>query len=161
MKEWWHNLQQREQRILLAGTTALVLLMLYALVWDPYQQEMTRLHETVSAKRLDLQTMQQAAAEIDALRHAGAGGVLSAGQSIMGVVDSSAKQFSVGTSIKRIQPEGEHSVKVWAEQVPFDDLVRWLDDLQKKSGIAIHTINIERQEVGGLVNVRMELRGGA
>lgn len=161
MKEWWHNLQPREQRILLGGAVALLLLMLYALVWDPYQQEMSRLRDSVSAKRLDLQTMQQAAAEIEALRHGGAGGVLPAGQSIMALVDGSSKQFNISAGIKRIQPEGERSVKVWAEQVPFDDLIRWLDDLQKRSGIAVHTISIERQEVAGLVNVRMELRGGA
>ena len=161
MKDWWHNLQPRERRILLAGALALLLIMFYALVWDPYQQEMRRLRESVSAKHLDLQTMQQAAAEIDALRRSGAGGALPAGQSIMGVVDSSAKQFNVGAGIKRIQPEGERAVKVWAEQVPFDDLIRWLDGLQKQSGIVIHTISIERQEINGLVNVRMELRGGA
>lgn len=161
MKEWWHNLQPREQRILLGGAVALLLLMLYALVWDPYQQEMRRLRDAVSAKRLDLQTMQQAAIEIEALRRGGAGGALPAGQSIMALVDGSSKQFSIGAGIKRIQPEGERAVKVWAEQVPFDDLIRWLDDLQKKSGIAVHTISIERQEVAGLVNVRMELRGGA
>lgn len=161
MKEWWHNLQQREQRVLLAGGAALVVLMLYTLVWDPYQQEMRRLHETVAAKRLDLASMQQAAAEIETLRRSGAGGSLPSGQSIMGIIDSSAKQFSVGAGIKRIQPEGERSVKVWAEQVSFDDLIHWLDDVQKKYGIAIHTISVERQEVNGLVNVRMELRGGA
>ncbi|HEY0635485.1 MAG TPA: type II secretion system protein GspM, partial [Gammaproteobacteria bacterium] len=125
------------------------------------QKEMTRLREAVSAKQLDLQVMRQAAAEIDALRRSGAGGQLPAGQSIMGVVDGSAKQFNIGSGIKRIQPEGEHTVKVWAEQIAFDDLIRWLDDLQKKSGIVIHAITIEGQEVSGQVNVRMELRGGA
>ncbi len=161
MKEWWHNLQPREQRVLLGGAAALALLMIYILILDPYQKEMARLHQAVTAKRLDLQAMQQAAAEIDTLRRGGAGGQLPAGQSIMGVVDSSAKQFSVGGGIKRLQPEGEHTVKVWAEQVAFDDLIRWLDELQKKNGIAIYAITIERQEANGLVNVRMELRSGA
>lgn len=161
MKEWWHNLALREQRILIGGAAALVLLALYALVWDPYHQEMARLKQAVSTKHLDLQTMQQTAGEIDRLRRSGAGGTLPAGQSVMGVVDSSAKRFNIGTAIKRIQPEGERAVKVWAEQVPFNDLIRWLDDLQKGSGIAIHTITIERQEVDGMVNARLELRGGA
>lgn len=161
MKEWWHNLQLREQRILMGGAAALILLMLYALVWDPYQQEMTRLEQAVSVKRSDLQTMQQAAAEIEALRRTGAGGQLPGGQSVMGVVDNSAKQFSIAAGIKRIQPEGERAVKVWAEQVPFDDLVRWFDELQKKFGIAIHTLSIERQEASGRVNVRVELRSGS
>lgn len=161
MKEWWHSLPQREQRILLGGAGVVTLLMLYALVWDPYQTEMSRLQEAVTAKRVDLQTMQQAAAEIEALRRAGAGGHLPAGQSVMGIVDSSAKQFNVGAGIKRIQPEGERAVKVWGEQLAFNDLIRWLDDLQKRYGIVIHTINIERQAVDGMVNVRMELRGGA
>ncbi|HEY0634508.1 MAG TPA: type II secretion system protein M [Gammaproteobacteria bacterium] len=161
MKELWRNLQPRDQRILLGGAVVVVLLLVYLLAWEPYQQEVTRLREAVTAKRLDLQVMQQAAAEIDNLRRAGAGGQLPAGQSIMGVVDSSAKRFNVGAGIKRIQPEGESSVKVWAEQVPFDDLIRWLDELQKSSGIIIHTLSIERQETGGLVNVRMELRSGA
>jgi len=158
MKEWWHNLQPREQWVLMGGAAVLALLMLYSLVLDPYQKEMARLHQSVSAKRLDLHAMQQAAAEIATLRGSGAGGQLPAGQSIMGVVDSSAKQFSVGGGIKRVQPEGDHTVKVWAEQIPFDDLIRWLDELQKKYGIATYAITIERQETNGLVNVHMELR---
>ncbi|HEY0634212.1 MAG TPA: type II secretion system protein M [Gammaproteobacteria bacterium] len=161
MKELWRNLQPREQRILLGGAVAMILLLIYLLAWEPYQKEMARLRESVAAKRVDLQVMQQAAAEIEALRRSGAGGQLPAGQSIMGVVDSSAKRFNVGAGIKRIQPEGERSVKVWAEQVPFDDLIRWLDELQKSSGIIIYTLSIERQETNGLVNVRMELRSGA
>lgn len=161
MKEWWHNLQAREQRILTGGAVVVLLLLLYLLVWEPYQQEKQRLQEAVAAKQRDLQAMQQAAAEIDALRRSGAGGQLPAGQSIMGIVDSSAKQFNLGAGIKRLQPEGEQAVKVWAEQVSFDDLVRWLDELQKRYGIAIHTLSIERHETGGRVNVRMELRGAA
>lgn len=161
MREWWQGLQPREQWVLLAGVVGVGVLMLYALVFDPYQKEGARLRGAVAEKRASLAAMQQSSGEIAALRGQGAAGQLAAGQSIMGVVDSSAKQFNIGAGIKRIQPEGDHTVKVWAEQVAFDDLVRWLDELQRRYGIAIHDISIEAQEATGRVNVRMDLRGGA
>lgn len=161
MKEWWHSLQQREQRTLLWGSVGLVLIMIYLLLIEPYQKEMARLQAALAEKRQALATMQRTAAEITALRAQGSGGQLAAGQSLMGVVDSSTKQFNIANTIKRIQPEGEHTVKVWAEQMAFDELIRWLDELQRRYGVTIHEIAIDSQEQSGRVNLRLELRGAA
>lgn len=82
------------------------------------------------------------------------------GQSLLGVADQSAKSGNLGPAMKRIEPEGQHSARVWLEQAAFDDLMLWLQGLKRDYGIHAADIVIERQEAAGRVNARITLESG-
>ncbi len=63
--------------------------------------------------------------------------------------------------MKRIEPEGQNSVRVWLEQAAFDDVIQWLQNLKRDYGIHTADIVIERQAAAGRVNARLTLEGGA
>ena len=159
-KTWYLQLQTREQRMLAAGAAALVLLLLYALVWRPLTTRQQTLRVTVKEQQATAQWMQQAAREVAQLR-AGRpnAGKVPAGQSLLALVDQSAKNSQLGPAMKRVEPEGQTGVRVWFEQANFDDLVVWLEALQRDYGVHVTTLVVERQEAVGQVNARVGLEG--
>ena len=72
----------------------------------------------------------------------------------------SAKRSQLGTALKRVEPDGAHGVRVWLEQAPFDDMIRWLGELKNNSGVRITSVTVDQQGAAGLVNARLMLEEG-
>jgi general secretion pathway protein M len=164
MKAWLASLDPRERNALIFGGILLAMVLIYVLVWQPFNARATRLEQTVQEQRALKQWMQNAALEVQRLRatqvpasmRAGMGG-----QSLLAVVDQAARKDRLGTVLKRIEPEGTSIVRVWFEQAIFDDVLLWLGDLQNTYGVRITSISIDHQNgSAGSVNARVELEGG-
>lgn len=158
VKQYWHNLQPRERLILAAGAGALVLLLLYAAVWDPYQAHVARLEETISQQRADLEWMRGASAQVKTLRK-GTPARPAAGQSLLSLADSTARAQGLAEAVKRVQPEGQNGVRVWLEQAAFDDVMRWLQVLTTRYGVQVSALVAEPGEGPGRTDVRLLLEG--
>lgn len=160
LKERWAQLQERERRVLLGGAVALVLLGGYALVWDPWMQAVSRLEQDVAEQRVLLGWMKQSVHEVQMLRGNRPGGAPAAGQSLLTLIDGSARAQGLGTAMQRVEPEG-NGVRVWLEKAPFDEVMRWLDRLGDR-GVRVTSFATERVAgQSGVVNVRLVLEGGA
>lgn len=160
LRAYWSGLQPRERRILAAGATALVLMLLYALVWDPYTTNVQRLRETVREQRALLTWMGQAAQEVKQLRGAGAGSAPAStdGRSLLAVTDSSARQAGLGDAVSRVEPDGERSVRVWLDKAAFNDVAKWLDQLREQYAVVVDGAVAERSDTPGRVDVRVVLK---
>ncbi|ARN75600.1 type II secretion system protein GspM [Oceanicoccus sagamiensis] len=79
------------------------------------------------------------------------------GQSLLGIANKTSKSYQL--SFKRYQPVGEAGLSLWLDNVSFNSLVMWLERLDKKYGISVSEIAVERQPDKGLVNVRLVLQG--
>jgi general secretion pathway protein M len=162
MKEWFANLQPRERAMVVAGAIALAVLMFYAAVWDPLTSGARNKAAAVEEQRKLLLWMQQASQDVKRLRPSNlTPAQLPAGQSLLGVIDQTAKGAGLGSALKRVKPEGENKVSVWLEEAAFDDAIRWLENLQRIYGVEIDTIVIDRKNIPGKVDARIELAGGA
>lgn len=158
MKHYWANLQPRERHTLLGGGVALALILLYVLVLDPYRQELLRLRQSVEAQTTELAWMRQASEEVKRLRGNSPAARSVTGQSLMSQVDASARSTGLSGAIKEIKPEGQ-GVKVRLEQVSFDDMLRWLEQLNSKQGVAVSSLVMERLSEPGRVNASVVLEG--
>lgn len=158
MKEWWFGLQASERRTLTVGGIALTLIMIYFGGWVPLQEGAANLEVQVQEQRVLKRWMEHSAAEVQQLRRGGGGQGQAAGQSLLSLVDQTARGGVIGPSLKRVEPEGESGVKVWLEQAAFDDMMGWLVSLEQQYGLTVATITIERQAVGR-VDAHMTLRG--
>ena len=156
MKHYLQNLQPRERRTLLAGAIALGLLLFYVMVWDPYHSHILQLEEDVAEQQATLTWMRQAAAEIKNLRGTASKPAANAG-SLLATTDSTARNHGFSEALKRVQPDGQRSVRVWLENAPFDDVMRWLDTLMESHGVAISTLVVDPGESPGLVDARVVL----
>jgi len=159
LRQYWEQLQARERRILSFGGAAAAVLLLYALVWDPFTSRIAQLENSVTAQRATLAWMQQAAVEARSLRSLrGSAGAGAGGRSLLALSDETAKAHGLGAAVKRVQPDGQHTVRVWLEGAAFDDLLRWLDTVAGRHGIRIAALNVEHlPNTPGKVNARLTL----
>ena len=159
MKDWWFSLQSRERRTLALGGGALLLILLYVGLWEPFQQRHAALTARVAEQQQTIAWMEQAAAQVEQLRGQGARPVADrGGQSLMTLLDSSARSSGLADSLKRVQPESDDSVRVWLEGVSFDGMLGWLDQLIARQGVVVDSLVVERGKAEGRVDVRAVMR---
>jgi general secretion pathway protein M len=160
MKAWLDSLAARERIMVFAGAVALVLFLIYALIWSPLRSGYLELQETVAQQHDTAVWMEQNAqllAQLKRSRGSTASGL--GGQSLLALADRTARSDGLGEALKRVEPEGRNNVKVWLEGASFDVLVGWLVSLGKQYGISIDTVTMERvSETPGRVNARLTLQ---
>lgn len=156
MKAWLNSLEQGERRMVIAGAALLLVMLIYVMAWEPLVNKVDALRTSTAEQQSLLNWMKQAAQEVKQLR--GSSSQPSkpvSGQSLLSVVDSTAKAARLGKSLKRVQPDGEQKVRVWLEEANFDDVVRWLTTLETRQGVRVVSSVFQAKEVAGRVDVRL------
>lgn len=152
---WLDSLNPRERRLVVAGGIFLGLFILYQLTWAPFANGMAEMQTKVSKKQEDLLWMQQAAQEARSLQGGSAGRRPVHTGSLLGLIEKTARQRGLGSSIRKVQPEGQKGVRIWLDRVAFDAVMTWLDELQVKQGVMVSSLAAERTPQEGWVNIRM------
>lgn len=156
MKEWFESLEARERRMVIGGAITLLVLSIYFLGWEPFIKGLHNLQESTQRKQVDLVWMQNAAKEVKQLQATQTAPVrFASGQSLLGVIDRSAKAKQLGDSMKRVQPDGTSKARVWLENAKFDVVIGWLEELERRYGVSIESITFEKQDEEGLVDARI------
>lgn len=162
MKEWFNSLEMRERRLVLGGGITLLLMSIYFLGWEPFINTLHDLRESTQRKQLDVTWMQDAAKQVKQLQARNtAPAQLGSGQSLLGVIDRSAKLKKLGDSLKRVQPDGTNKARVWLESANFDVVIAWLEELERRYAVGIETITFEKREEPGLVDARISFLAAA
>ncbi|MDH5784555.1 MAG: type II secretion system protein M [Chromatiales bacterium] len=159
MMHYWHNLQQRDQRVVMIGAVVAVPLLIFVLIIDPFSREVERLQQAVDANSELLAWMEESARQVKRLQGSGAAR-RNGGGSLLSLVDSSAKQNGLGGALKQVKPEGD-GVRLRFEQAAFDDMVRWLGRLGSEQGVGVSSLTMERLPASGQVNATVVLEKGA
>lgn len=158
MKEWLNSLEPRERRLVLSGAGIAAVLLVYVLIWEPFAAKVERLRTGNGEQQAVLLWMEGAAKEVKQLNR-GAHRQAATGQSLLALIDSTAKAGRLGTSLKRVQPDGEQRVQVWLEEAVFDDVVAWLEGLNQRQGITLESSVIAAKDKPGLADVRLVFAG--
>jgi general secretion pathway protein M len=163
MKEYLANLSDSERRTAIIGAVVVALLLFYGVVWDPLAQGIKEQQKTVADQKALLGWMQAASAEAKVLRAAQAGGgsTRRTGQSLLAVVDQTAKRGKLGSALSRVEPKGADVVRVRLEEASFDDFIAWIVQLQNTYGITVESVSLDRQDAPGRVDVSLTLEGAA
>lgn len=147
------SLSPRDRRTLLAGGVIAVILFILAVIL-PLDHSVSRMHDQVSRKQADLVWMRSAAPEI-----AAAGPVRNAsGESLIVIVDQSARESGLGGALAGSQPSGRGGLNVQLEKAPFDALVGWLARLSQQNGVQIESATIDTAGQPGTVNASLVLK---
>ncbi len=160
--EYWEGLQPRERVMLLVGGVAVLFALIYFLLWQPVMNARLEMQQEVQQQRALLQWMRDAASEAKLLRGvSGQNGKTKGlgGQSLLSLVDESAKQQGLGGAMKRVEPDGKQ-VRIWFEAASFDKLIGWLEKISRQNGIRVVNATVERADGAGLVDARMRLAEG-
>ncbi len=154
----WNQLEPRDQRILLIGSSVLSAILLYFFLWQPFVTEHARLSSQVREQHASYQWMLGAVKEIKALQaQSGAATPSHNGVSLLAVVDQSLRNTALNSANKRIEPSGDTQVRVDFTAVAFNDLMQWLTLLHNQHQVQISSLNLERLSAGQVkASVRLE-----
>lgn len=158
MKAWWETLSVRERLLTTGGIALSVVLLIYALLWRPFQTDSRRLRQSVAEQRAELAVMRQMAQEIQQLGGTAAKPAAVDGRSLLTLVDQTARAAGLGAALKRVTPQGEDRLGAQFDAVEFDKLIPWLRALERDHRIAIVNLSVDRAEPGR-VNARIILQG--
>jgi general secretion pathway protein M len=157
LRSWLAGLSERERRMVTWGGAGAAVLLVFGAVVVPLYAAAGRSEQRVEQKRQDLEWMRGVAGE---LRAAGpAGEAAAAGQSLVVIVDQSARAAGLGGVLTGTQPSGTGGVRVRLEGAAFDTVVAWLANLRQQYGLGIESATVDRGAQSGIVNVSVILKG--
>jgi len=155
MRAWYENLAERERRFVLIGGIGVLTLVLAGLV-IPVNRNIVQARQRVERKQADLAFIQNATAQLAAAGPA----VATSGESLVVLIDSSARESGLGKSLSSSEPTGEGGLRVRLQNVAFDAMVAWLARLSQSHGVRIESAEIESAGEPGLVNAGLVLKAG-
>jgi general secretion pathway protein M len=160
MKDWFLGLEPRERLAVTLGSVVVLVLVLWGLVIAPLYSASALADSRIETKRNTLAFLRGAAAELAAGAEHPAARPDLAGQSLVVIVDRSAREAGLGASLTRNQPVGDDGIRVRLENASFDALARWLAALNAGSGLSIESASFDRAPDEGRVNASLVFRQG-
>ena len=153
--DWFAQLSGRERRIVGAGTVLVpVILVLGVLL--PLDRSVGQAHARLLSKGTDLEEMQRMAPELSASPRPPSG----AGESLLVIVDRSAREAGLSGSLAGSEPAGPGGLSLRLQKAPFDTLVAWLARLAQQNGIRVDSATFDSAGAPGLVNAAVVLHSG-
>jgi general secretion pathway protein M len=151
----WQQLSLRE-RILLAGSSVFfILLIFYLMIWEPLTNAADRYRQDVITNKMLIAQIEQAGPEINALRSQVKSAQIKDQAELLSVVERDVKKSRVQAAISEIGLGQENTVRLRFDDVPFDELMSWLIELQQKKGIVVHSFTLEKLPEIGHVRVQL------
>jgi general secretion pathway protein M len=135
---------------------AVILVLLYVALWQPAAAYMKRA-EVKLQQAQDLLTLihtNQAVLAASAAPAEGSKPILDS-QQLVSSVTNLARQNQL--TLKRFEPSGDNKLKVWVDDVPFNNMITWLSQLQEKLGIRVELVTIDKSDQEGRVSARLTL----
>jgi general secretion pathway protein M len=150
-------LQPREQMMVAAAGVVVGLGLIYLLLWQPFVLYRAHGAHELQTARAAAARIEQLGAQAQQAHPTGGAPVVGRDVSLLSAVDQASKDGTLGKAPSRMQPDGDTQVRVWLEDVPFNALLHWMDELQARYGVRIDGVSIERRPTAGVVNARLSL----
>ena len=159
MRDWYDNLEAREQVFVLVGTVFVMIALIYFVLWAP----LDKLHREVAAS---VSGWERSLAELQPLRSIAAspdaGSTLAIGSSQQApiiIVDQTLRSRGLEQFRRRSQPTANNGIRVEFENVAFDELVVWLGDLGSQYGLHVQagSMSVQTQAGPGRINASLTL----
>lgn len=159
MKDWFENLESREQIFVSIGGAATVLILLWAVIWLPLDRKHDELTGNVSNWKNALADLQVVASNMQD-NPIDSGSAIQAGSndSPVVIVDRTLRERSLNNTVKRQQPT-PNGIRVEFENVAFDQLVVWLGDLNTRYAMEVQagSLSLASRAGPGRINASLTL----
>ena len=153
MKEWFSQLNQREQLSLLLLGLALLLYLLYILVLSPLESQREQLAAqnravTESQGRVDAMVSQ-----LLQLRQGGA--KAGAKRNLTSVINQSTSRLQL--PVMRLQPNSRGEIQVRIENASFNDVLKWLNEMEYTESLLVREVSVTPAASAGRVNITVRI----
>jgi general secretion pathway protein M len=156
VKDWFSRYNPREQLLLFAMAFFLVAYLLYFVVLAPVgamRDEMTARNDAALEV---LQRVDAMVSEVLRLRNTGEG--VSQKRNLTTLINQSTS--ALGLPVSRLQPNSRGEIQVRVENASFDDLLKWLHDMEFSQGLLVREVSITQAGSPGRINASVRIAQG-
>lgn len=158
----YDQLPARDRQALSVLGVALILVLIYVLIWQP----VTSFHDRAVSSRENAaellawmlaneSTIKRLATANGATASATASDKPEDGRALMALVTRTAAE--AGLSLQRFEPSGEDAIRVWLENAAYADVAAWLERLYSNHSVVIDQAALDRGNGPGKISVRLTL----
>jgi len=156
LSDWYARQSERDQRVLRWGGMA-VLVIVVALVMLPLQRSLSQARARVAQQQADLSWMRQMAPTLAAAGPGPAAAASPQGESLVVLIDRSARESGLGQALTGSQPAGNGAMTVRMENADFNLLIGWLSRLVAQHDLRVETASLTGTGSAGMVNASVQL----
>jgi len=151
MKEWFSELEQREQSLVSIMVGTIFIAIVYFLLINPLQERLEKAERGVEREQKLLAWVETNAAILVKLR-AKSGVTSSAAGPLDQRINRSAKKHSL--IINRLQPQN-NKMQVMIDKAPFNKILQWVQTLQLDYGLTVEIADFRQDNQPGFVKTRI------
>jgi general secretion pathway protein M len=149
LKALFLQLNERERHLVILSAILVTFAIFYWGIWSPLNTSLDKGQASLTNQKNLLVWVQKNANRAVQLRSS-SGTIAKLSGSLPQAVNQSANRMKI--VISRMQPQGDE-LQVWVDQAPFNDVLSWLQSLEK-SGVTILDIDIAESDLPGQVKIR-------
>ncbi len=154
LQAWYSAQSRREQMLVLVTAILLIVFIVYFLIWQPLNKSIANMDNRLQRQQTDLTWMRVNSARVRAA--AGNNTAVDRGErSLIQVVTASSSRH--GLSLSRVQESGSSEIRLWLDSAGFDAMLRWLDELEAREGIAVQNLSVNQTDTTGMVKATVTL----
>ena len=153
MKEWFSQLNQREQLSLLLLGLALLLYLLYILVLSPLESQREQLIAQNSAVTQSQGRVDAMVSQLLQLRQGGA--KAGAKRNLTSVINQSTSRLQL--PVIRLQPNSRGEIQVRIENASFNDVLKWLNEMEYTESLLVREVSVTPAASAGRVNITVRI----
>lgn len=149
LKNTFQQLNARERLLVSISGVVVLIALFYWLVWSPLNTSIERGQKSLTSQQSLLAWVKKNSNRAIQLQGS-TGKKANFSGSLPQAVNQSASRMKI--KISRMQPQGDE-LQVWVDQAPFNDVLSWLQSLEK-TGINILDLDIAEAGEPGQVKIR-------
>lgn len=149
MKNWWQQLNIREQRLIAVMSLLIAIFILYSLIWQPLNDALVKNKAKLERTQDLFVWVQENTDRYTQAKRSGA--KKQNGGSLSSIVTRTSRIKKI--TITRMQPQGE-DLQVWIDEISFEQLLSWLEQLATREGLQVKSIDLSKTDQQGAVRVR-------
>jgi type II secretory pathway component PulM len=152
--ERFDKMSERERRMVqICGVIAVLVIIFGVLI--PLDSSVAKAKSRIAQKQADLVWMKGIAPFLAASQPVQAS---TNGESLIVIVDRSARESGLGSALAGSQPSGAGGIQVQMQKASFDAMLGWLSRLSQQNGIGVDGATIDSAGAPGIVNAAIVLR---
>ncbi len=156
LKNWFEQLEDNEKKIVAIASIAMLILIIIFAILVPLNNSIDSLKIQVDSRKKSIETWQESLPII--LANQGSSASYSNEQSINTIITKTTQQFNL--SVSRVQEKSTNEMQVWLDNVPFNDFIRWTNEIQNRYQLKVASVNIRGKDRNGLSSIDIKLKRG-
>ena len=157
MRDWFANLQVREQRLLIGGAVVLAITAFWLFAWDPVMTGTARAIDDNERKTQLLERARRTLTVAGTGATEGARVPPSCTQSLTLLVANTVRDAGLSNAYRSSSPFGNDGLRVSLENASFDQTVQWLGRLRGECGIIVDSGSFTKRTEPGRVDASIAL----